>query len=128
MHEFKTPFESTFDRREFTARTVLALLSGVAITVSACGGDDDGSPTGPSPPPGANATGTVSANHGHQAEIAGAALTAGNAVALDIRGQADHPHTVELSAAEVMQVAGGQRVSKSSSTEDLHAHTVTFNA
>lgn len=128
MKDRKTPYEPTFDRREFTERTVLALLSGVVITVSGCGGDDDDSPTGPTPPGGSGATGAVSANHGHLAEISGAQLTAGNAVALDIRGQADHPHTVELSATEVMQVAGGQRVSKSSSTDDSHLHTVTFNA
>lgn len=59
--------------------------------------------------------------------ISGVQLTTGNAVVLDIRGSADHPHSVELNGAEVMQVAGGQRVSKVSSTTDLHSHTVTFN-
>ena len=38
-------------RREFTVRSALAILGGVAITVSACSGDD-GSPISPSTMPG----------------------------------------------------------------------------
>ncbi|MGH9159853.1 MAG: hypothetical protein ACRD2X_07690 [Vicinamibacteraceae bacterium] len=127
MKEPKELVDSLLDRREFNAKTVLALLSGVTITVSGCDGDD--SPTSPSPPGGGGGgvTGTVSANHGHRAAISAAEITAGNEVALDIRGDADHPHTVELSAAEVMQAAEGERVSKSSTTDAGHAHTVTFN-
>lgn len=117
-------------RREFTAQTVLALLSGVVITItSGCDGDD--SPTAPTPPGGGGggggATGTVSANHGHTATITSAQLTAGGAVTLDIRGSADHPHTVELTAAEVMQVANRTQLSKSSSSDQGHSHIVTFN-
>ena len=57
---------------------------------------------------------------------------AGNAVTLNIRGTATHPRTVELSAAEVSEIAAGQRVSKVSSTDDSpdadrHNHVVTFN-
>jgi hypothetical protein len=72
-------------------------------------------------------TGSISANHGHVARIAGAELTAGGALSLDIRGSADHPHTVELSAAEVDAIAASQRVSKTSSTDASHSHVVTFN-
>jgi hypothetical protein len=126
MKDLKTFAEPKLDRREFTERTVLALLSGVTITISGCGDDD--TPTGPTSPGGsADVMGAVSANHGHTATITSAQLTAGNAVMLNIRGNADHPHTVELGGAEVMQVAGGQRVSKSSSTDAGHSHTVTFN-
>jgi hypothetical protein len=71
--------------------------------------------------------GSVSANHGHTAVVTAAQLTAGDAVTLDIRGAADHPHTVELTAGEVMAIAGNQRVSKQSSTDLSHRHTVTFN-
>ena len=118
------------ERREFALRSILAKLAGVTITISACGDDD--SPTSPSPPGGDGRTASVSANHGHSAMITAGQLTAGNAVVLDIRGSATHPHSVELSAAEVGQVAGGQRVSKVSSTDDSpdagrHSHVVTFN-
>jgi hypothetical protein len=34
---------------------------------------------------------------------------------------------VELTVAEVQQIAGRQRVAKESSTDDAHRHTVTFN-
>ena len=115
-------------RRAFTLQSILAMLAGVTITINACGDDD--SPTAPSP--GDGRTGNVSANHGHTPTITAAQLMAGNAVTLNIRGTATHPHTVELSAAEVSQIAGGQRVSKASSTDDSpdagrHNHVVTFN-
>jgi hypothetical protein len=116
------------DRRTFARHSILAMLAGVTITISACG--DDSSPTSPGPSGGR--TGSVSANHGHSAVITGAQLTAGGAVVLNIRGSATHPHAVELSAAEIGQVAAGQRVSKVSSTDNSpdagrHSHVVTFN-
>ena len=114
------------DRREFTVGAILALLTGVTITLSGCS-DDDG-PIAPSPTPGgSNITGSISANHGHSAVITGAQLSAGNVVTLDIRGTATHPHTVELTVGEVQQIAAQQRVAKESSTDDGHRHTVTFN-
>jgi len=118
------------ERREFALRSVLAMLASVTITISACGDDD--SPTSPSPSGGNGRTGAVTANHGHTATITSAQLTAGNALVLNIRGSATHPHTVELSAAEVGQVTAGTRVSKVSSTDDSpdagrHSHVVAFN-
>jgi hypothetical protein len=125
-----TPDLSLLDRREFTLQLVLAVLSGATITVvSACGGG--GNPPSPSPSPnpgGTNGiTGTVTGNHGHTATITNAQLTAANAVSLDIRGGADHPHTISLSANQVMQVAARQRVSVESTNEVAHTHTVIFN-
>jgi hypothetical protein len=125
----------TLSRREFTLEAVLALLSGAVITISGCGGDSNpAAPPTPTPnptptptPAAGDRTGTVSANHGHIATIDAARLMAGNAVSLDIRGGADHAHTVDLSAAEVMAIAANQRVSKQSSSNFSHDHTVTFN-
>jgi hypothetical protein len=119
--------ERGLTRREFTTESLMALFAGVAITVTACGDDD--SPVGPST---GNRTGTVSANHAPTATVSSAQLSAGNMVSLDIRGEADHPHTVELSASEVVQIGNGQRVAKQSSTDasptfGTHLHTVTFN-
>jgi hypothetical protein len=107
----------------------MALLGGVTITMAACG--DDGSPAGPTPGS-TTVTGSVLANHGHAAVVTDAQITAANAVTLTIRGQATHPHTVELSAQEVVQIGNRQRVTKTSSTDDspdagVHSHTVTFN-
>lgn len=117
-----------FDRREFTLASALAVLSGVAITVSGCGG---GSPASPSPTPGAGSSnekvGTVSANHGHSAVITSAQLTAAGTLSLNIQGSATHPHLVDLTAGDVAAIAGSQRVARTSSTDNGHAHTVTFN-
>jgi len=117
------------ERRAFTVQSLMAMLAGVTITITGCGGGGN-SPTSPSP--GNSRTGSVTVNHGHTAVVTSAQLMAGNAVSLNIVGTATHPHTVELSAGEVGQIAAGQRVSKASSTEDSpdagrHNHVVTFN-
>lgn len=125
--------KDTLGRREFTVASVMALLSGVTITLSGCGGG--GSPSSPSPTGGSGGpptssgdrTASISANHGHTAVVTGAMITAGAAVSLNIRGSSDHPHTVALSASEIQQIGAGQRVAKNSSTDGGHDHTVTFN-
>ena len=130
----KTIHANQWTRREFTVQSALAMLSGVAITLSSCG--DSNSSTAPSttstsapPPPAGNndITGTVGTNHGHSAVITVARLTTGNPISLDITGNADHPHTVELTEAELGQIAGGAQVRKTSTNDSGHAHTVAFN-
>lgn len=111
-------------RREFSRESVLAMLAGVAITITGCG-DDDSNPTAPTG--GSDVTGVVSANHGHRATVTGVQITAANGVSLDIRGDADHPHTVALTAAQVVQIGNRQQVAVTSSTDAAHQHTVTFN-
>ena len=122
---------TTLGRREFTLQSALAVLGGVAITITGCSSDSF-SPTSPSPTPApmgspSNVTGSVVANHGHEAVITGAQLMAADAISLNIQGAATHPHTVELTTAEVTQIDNGGRVSKDSSTDDGHRHVVTFN-
>ena len=121
------------DRRQFTLRSALALLGGVTITVSpGCGGGGGGTrntgttPTGPS---GASADtlGVVSNNHGHQAAITSAQLLAGGALVLNIRGDADHGHMVELTAADLVQIRSQQTVAKQCSPEGAHTHMVSFS-
>jgi hypothetical protein len=125
----------TFDRREFfTAASAMALLSGVAITISGCGGSS-GSPTSPNmstPPPtpssgGGDVGGSISDNHGHTAVVTRAQLTGGTNVNVDIRGSASHTHTVTLSQPDLTAIAAGTRVARESSNGDSHTHTVTFN-
>jgi hypothetical protein len=107
----------------------LAILAGVTITITGCGDDDSGSPTSPSPQPPASggATGSVTANHGHVASISSAQLSAGGALNLDIRGQADHPHMVQLTADDMTRIAARTQVTKTSSSDNGHTHSVTFN-
>lgn len=112
-------------RREFTVESVLAILAAATITITGCGGDDEPS-TGPSLQPG-DREGVVSANHGHRAIMTAAQLNSNNTVTIDMRAQATHNHTLTLTVAELASIAGNTRVVKTSSTDDGHSHTVTFN-
>lgn len=139
----KTAKGNAWTRREFTAQSAIAILSGVVITMTGCG-DDSNSSTSPTPTPNptaapppapaptppagaADVNGVVGNNHGHTVAITGAELTAGNALNLDITGSSNHPHTVSVTDAEVGQIASGARVQKTSTNNSGHTHTVTFN-
>lgn len=125
----------TLDRREFTVAAAMAALSGVAITITACGGSggSPSSPSNPTPPPtggggSGDKTGVIGSNHGHSGAVVTAAqLASPGTIVLDIRGSSDHPHTVTLTAAEVSSIAANQRVSTESTSDAGHSHTVTFN-
>lgn len=118
--------EHLLTRRRFTVDSALAMLAGVAITVTGCGDDDP--PGSPSPPAGSK-TGSVSVDAGHShggATITAAQLSAGNAITLTLTG-GGHTHTVALTQAELANIDAGVRVSKTSSNDDAHTHVVTFN-
>jgi len=120
------------DRREFTLAAALAALAGATIVIEGgCGGGSSpagssGTGTGTATGPPSPVEGSVSDNHGHQAIISGAELQAGGAVSLNIRGEADHPHTVALTAIEVASIRDGGQVSKDASMTVDHMHRVTF--
>jgi hypothetical protein len=135
MSEIKTivttPGEG-ISRREFTLEACLAILSGVAITISGSGcGSSSSSPSGPSnnPPPTASGdkVGEISNNHGHTATITAAQLSAGNAVTIELTLGSGHTHTLSLSANQVASIAANQHVSGVSSTNSGHSHDVSFN-
>jgi hypothetical protein len=117
------------DRREFTNAALMAMLSGVTVTIVGC----SKGPASPSPgQPSGDRTGSVTANHGHTAVITSAQLNSGSDVTLNIRGSADHPHTVVVTLAELGVISSGQRVTKVSSTDPsvsagTHSHQVIFN-
>ena len=119
-------------RRDFTLAAAMAILSGVAISVSGCGGSNSSSsPASPSPasstPTGSDKTGTISSNHGHAAVIASAQLGASGGITMNIQGTSGHPHTVALTGADLTAIAANQRIAKESSNDASHTHTVTFN-
>ena len=117
-------------RRDFTVGALLAMLGGVSITISACGGKAGSFPSAPSTPstpePVADKTGAISNNHGHVAVITGAQLTAASTLALSIQGTSSHNHMLELSGDEILQIRAGQTFTKES-TGTGHKHMVTFN-
>jgi hypothetical protein len=59
--------------------------------------------------------------------IASAQLGASGGITLNIQGAAAHPHTVALSDSDLSAIAANQRLSKESSNDAGHTHTVTFN-
>ena len=127
MSDLRTE-ETGLSRREFTLQSALALLSTCIITVEGCGSSYNPTPAPtptPTPAP-SDLTGAISANHGHVATITGAQITAGAAISLDIRGQATHPHTVEISQADLQTLKNRQPVSHDSTNNSGHMHTVTF--
>ncbi len=123
------------DRREFAKEASLAFLSGVTVTVSACGGgggsySGSGPTTSTTPPPAGSEDGQISANHGHQAIITAAQLMAGGALQLDIAGTAGHSHIASLPAQAVQDIRDAkpvQTMTTITSAPDPHSHTVTFN-
>jgi hypothetical protein len=119
--------DTLLTRREFTVESALAMLAGVTITITGCGDDDE--PTTNPTPPATDKTATVStdAGHSHTAVVTAAQLTAGNAISVTLTGAATHTHTVDLSQAELTQIRGGTRVQKTSTIDNAHSHTVTFN-
>ena len=113
------------ERREFLTKLGLtATWAAVAIRVSACGDDD---PAGPGNGNGGSsgATGSVGTNHGHVVGITQADLDAGTAVTLTL-SCVGHEHTVDLSSADVMNIADGNSVTRTSSSDAGHTHSVTF--
>jgi hypothetical protein len=130
------------DRRGFNRESLVALFSGVAVTISGCGGGagyDSAAPTAPSaanptpPPTGSDNTvtgrqGSISGNHGHAAILTSAEFGAAGGVILNIQGQADHPHMLELTETEIDAIASGESVSKPTTAARGHDHRVTFGA
>jgi hypothetical protein len=115
--------ENLLTRREFTIEWALAVLSAATITIS-CG---DGNDPGTGPTNSGDRNGVVSANHGHVALVTATQLNSQNAIPVDIRGNATHPHLIELTVSQLQTISTGGRVSVVSSTDDFHDHTVTFN-
>ena len=76
--------DQLLSRRQFTRESVMALLSGVVITITGCGSDSS-SPTAPSTGGGGgnggggagDVNGTISANHGHIATVTDVQINGG---------------------------------------------------
>ncbi len=114
------------NRRRFLARAgMVATWAVIPISIASCGDDDDPTDPGES---GSGVTGSVSSNAGHShggATVTEAQLVAGSSVTLTLTGSG-HTHSVNLSAQNVMDIAGDTLVVVQSSNNG-HSHTVTFN-
>jgi hypothetical protein len=123
-------------RRQFAVALAFVLLGGAAV-VTGCGS----SPTSPTSPQSTGTPasvgslyGTVSENHpmAHVAMITAAQLSAGVGITLDI-SNGSHSHTVNITDADMREIAAKGRVSVTSSQNPhsdgsgAHRHSVTFN-
>jgi hypothetical protein len=115
--------DNLMTRRAFTVESALAILGAATITIS-CGGSDS-MPTTPTNP--GDEVGSISANHGHIAIVEAVRLTSPTAISVDIRGNATHPHLIELTSSQLAMISDNGRVSVVSTTDEGHNHTVTFN-
>jgi hypothetical protein len=86
------------------------------------GGGDNGTP--PAPPAGGGCGATISDNHGHALAIAAADLDSTSDKTYDIRGAADHTHSVTFSAAQLAQLKAGNTVTVTSSPAFGHDHRI----
>lgn len=77
--------------------------------------------------PAQNVNGVVTGGgHTHVVRLTGVEIDAGQNVTLTLTG-AGHTHTVDLTSQEVIQIGEGAQVVKTSSFDEGHDHTVTFN-
>lgn len=122
-------------------RELLAGTFGVAgaIWLVACddggggsdaGGTDAGGDTDAGPPE-CNTVGWEMSNRHfpgarHSIDVPVSDVEAGVEVSYDITGESDHPHTVVVTADDFARIAAGERVTITSSVDDMHDHDVTL--
>ena len=116
------------DRRTFlTQATVFAALSGAAVRITGCSSDDGGMGVDDPGNGGESVSGVVGTNHGHVVVLAGAQIDDGQRVTLTL-SCVGHEHSLALTADEVMEIGERLRVGPiTSSQEQFHTHSVTFN-
>lgn len=114
-------------RKQFLLAALETTGAALGLTIlSACGGS--------SSPSGADAaaascvqngtTTAIAANHGHVLVVSKQDVAAGADKSYDIRGTADHTHTVALSEEHFHDLAENHAIMTTSSTELSHSHGV----
>ena len=122
-----------FTRRDFLRNSaampplIAALFAAPAIV--SCGDSSSSSSKKSSSDGGGDSgdvAGSIASNHGHSVVITEAELTADEAVTLTLTG-GTHEHSLDLTMAQVTDIADGVTVTKTSSETNSHTHDVTFN-
>ena len=88
--------------------------------------DDDGESESPPPKMCSDADGDIDSNHGHTAVVSASQQEAGASVTVTLSLGNGHTHTVSLSGSEVASLCDGGSVTKESSEDAFHTHSVTF--
>lgn len=68
---------------------------------------------------------TISNPHGHTMTVTKEEVTAGVEITYQIRGNGSHPHTVTITAADFTMLQANTMVTKTSSNDNGHTHSVT---
>ena len=71
--------------------------------------------------------GVVENNHGHTAVVSAQQLSNGRQITLDIRGSADHGHSLEITDDNMRRLQRRERVELDSTVQNGHRHRVNFN-
>jgi hypothetical protein len=125
-------------RRAFVGTLTSAVAVGFALQIFGCIEEDPVSSV-PAKPDGngtcalgkaatADRSGTVASNHGHVALVTGTQQDTGTAFNLSIQGSAGHNHTLALTTQNLADLKAGLALTKTSSTDAGHSHSVTFAA
>ncbi len=110
------------DRRDFVLVVVGA--AGGGLVLNACGGGGEGDAS-----LGCTPSANFSTNHGHVLTVPASDVAAAVTKTYDIRGTADHTHSVTLTAALFQMLQVGDTVmvgSTASDTGDGHNHDIAL--
>jgi hypothetical protein len=100
----------------------------LADSAAALGATPSSTPSStPSITPGAGCGSIFDFNHGHVLTVLRSDLDSTTAVSYDIRGSADHTHTVTLTAAQLATLKSGVSVTVTSTTTAYHEHVITVS-
>ena len=126
------------DRKTFIKNSTLGLLIAVpAYSLLSCSGSDDSGPAprlDPDPTPSGNClengtNSSISANHGHSLTVSKDDVAAGTQkeYELSAANTDGHMHTVVLSSSDFSSLSNNQRITKTSTNDGGHNHSVTVS-
>jgi hypothetical protein len=110
------------NRKEF-----LTGVAGVTVTliVSACGSDDSQSGAVAGDGDCTNGINTsITGNHGHILDVPVVDFAAGQSKTYSIKGTSDHDHSMTLTADDFANLNSGKTVTKESTTNSGHSHSM----
>ena len=111
----------TISRKMFLVQLV---GSGWVLGSAGCGGGGGDAAPAPPPPSGGGCAATIAGNHGHALTISAADLNSAMDITYDIRGSADHTHSVTFTAAMLASLKAGNTVSAMSTVTLAHDHQI----
>jgi hypothetical protein len=103
-----------------TRKTFLLRLAGGGWILTGCGGGG----SDPAPPAASGCNASIAGNHGHTLAISAADLNSLVDMTYDIRGAADHTHSVTFTAAMLASLKAGNSVNATTTTTLAHSHLI----